>query len=681
MNERIEKLRELFIVKKIQKGERRGLGDKYFLAKAFEANEISPDERYTLALEYSLGATKPIVYKDEYIASTRTLETLPELYTVSEMEDIKSRFFLHEAGEVCNICVDYTMLMNKGLDRAIEDLKAAKGDERYIALCIRTLRAIQGYADRLRNEAERVGNTVVFKTLSNVPAKAPGTFLEALQFFRLIHFAMWMSRNYHNTVGRFDQYMLPYLEADLEAGRLDKDSAFELVEEFFLTFNRDSELYTGIQQGDNGQSMMLGGINEDGSDSYNILSEMCLKASLELNVIDPKINLRVSKSTPVERYVEGTRLTRRGLGFPQYSNDDVVIPALIKLGYEPKDAYNYTVAACWEFIIPGRAMDIPNIEAVSMAKAVRYASEWLENCDSFDAFLMLVKAHIVSQCHEIEHKVKNLYIFPSPLLSTMMEGCADAGKDISLGCIYNNYGVHGTGFATAADSLAAVKKYVFEDKSISKACLANAVKNDFKGEEKLLHTLRVDAPKLGKGDKSADEFLECLIDMFADALSGKVNERGGIFRAGTGSAMYYLWHADNMGATPDGRRAGESLGANFSPSIFAPVSGPVSVIKSFSPKNIQRAINGGPLTMELHDSVFRNEEALIKTAMLVKGFIDMGGHQLQLNAVNRDRLLDAQAHPENYQNLIVRVWGWSGYFVRLDRSYQDHIIRRAEMVV
>ena len=145
--------------------------------------------------------------------------------------------------------------------------------------------------------------------------------------------------------------------------------------------------------------------------------------------------------------------------------------------------------------------------------------------------------------------------------------------------------------------------------------------------------------------------------------------------------MYYVWHAEGIGATADGRKAAEPLPANYAPTLNTRLSGPASLIRSFAKPDLSRVINGGPLTIEFHDSVFRNEEAISKVACLVKSFILEGGHQLQLNTVNREQLLDAQAHPENYRNLIVRVWGWSGYFVELDKCYQDHIIERVELMV
>ena len=143
--------------------------------------------------------------------------------------------------------------------------------------------------------------------------------------------------------------------------------------------------------------------------------------------------------------------------------------------------------------------------------------------------------------------------------------------------------------------------------------------------------------------------------------------------------MYYIWHAKDEEATPDGRHKGEALACNYSPSLFSRCKGPVSIIKSFAKPHLERVANGGPLTIELHDTIFRNEDSVRKVGLFVKSFMDMGGHQMQINAVNRDTILDAKAHPEDHRNLIVRVWGWSGYFVELDEVYQDHILERMEL--
>lgn len=683
--------RDFFFVEKKQRAFRQSATDPYCLARKFAEEQLSDLDRATQRLCYVLKQEQPVLFGDERIAFTRTVTTIPELFTEEEMADLQSSHWIHEKGDVFNICVDYTQLLCCGFDTKKIQLEKQMADffrsgdnekAHYIDCQIQILNAIQDLADRYRALAVRQGNATVAKVLTNVPAKAPTNLIEALQMLRILHFVLWSGRNYHNTIGRFDQFMYPYFKQDMDAGIYTEETALELLEEFFLTFNRDSDLYPGMQQGDNGQTIVLGGRDAAGNDCYNKLSELCLKASLELRLIDPKINLRVHKNTSLEQYILGTELTKQGLGFPQYANDDVVIPGLMQLGYSEEDACNYAVAACWEFIVPGNALDVTNIDALSFTAAVEKAM-WndLVSCESYGALFEKVCGYITAQVDTICEKTKNLYMFPAPFVSLMTVDPALPGQDISLGGKYNNYGIHGTGLATAADSLAAVKKYIYDEKTVSKEEMLQALRDNFAGHEMLRNKLRYEAPKMGRNDDFVDQIAVALLDAFADSLDGRTNDRGGIYRAGTGSAMYYIWHARDISATPDGRDAGEGLACNYSPSLFSKCGGPVSIIQSFTKPHLQRVINGGPLTLELHDTVFRNQDGIQKTALLVKSYFDLGGHQLQINAVNRDTLLEAQKNPDKYRNLIVRVWGWSGYFVELDKVYQDHIIQRMELQV
>ena len=649
---------------------------------------LSDTERSVKRLAFVLELEKPVVFPEEKIAFMRTVPKIPEIFTDKEWSDIKAKHFIHEQGKVCNISPNYGRTIKLGLDarreEVIQYLETAEDGEvrQFYRSVLDTIDIVLSFVDRYAQEARRVGNTEVAEILNRVPRYGAVTFNEALQSFRVLHYILWASFNYHNTIGRFDQYMFPYLKADLDSGHLNYDQAFELLEEFFLTFNRDSDLYPGIQQGDNGQSMVLGGVDSEGKDASNILTEMCLKASLEMNLIDPKINLRVNKDTGQEMFELGTRLTKQGLGFPQYSNDDIVIPGLVEKGYSLEDARNYVVAACWEFIIPGVGMDIPNIGALAYAdivdKTLRYA---LEESKSFDGFMDRVKDEIFSWADIETNKFGNIYMEPSPMMSLLMDGCISSGKDISHGSRYNNYGLHGTGISTAADSLAAIKRYIFEEKLLTAEELIKAIDANYVGYEDILQKLKYEAPKMGNDDDYVDDIAKELMEAFAKALVGKTNERGGCYRAGTGSAMFYVWHAKDLGATPDGRRKGEFLSANYAPSLNAKTKGPVSIIRSFAKPDLIKTINGGPLTLEIHDTVFKGEDSISKVATFVKHFMDMGGHQLQINSVNRDKLLDAQKNPDMYKNLIVRVWGWSGYFVELDKEYQDHIIQRVELSI
>jgi formate C-acetyltransferase len=690
MTRYIQGLLDYFIKQKGHHKYRQGKSDPYQLAKGFKEQKLPDLQRVVKRFAYMLEQEKPVVLPNEKIALIRTTVTVPEIFTQEELDEIRSEHYIHEQGKVCNINPGYSNLIDVGFTQKREEIngqirmfreEAAPEKAEYLESMLAVMDAIESFVERYRQEAFRAGNTIVAAMLERIPENRPSNFHEALQFFRILHYCLWCSFNYHNTIGRFDQYMLPYLQRDLQEGRLNEEQALELLEEFFTSFNKDSDLYTGMQQGDNGQSLMLGGLNPDGSDSYNLLSDLCLRASMELKLIDPKINLRVHKGTDLSLYEKATHLTKLGLGFPQYSNDDVVIPAMMKWGYEKEDAFNYTVAACWEFIVPDKAMDIPNISALSFTEAVlRSLHQWNAR-SNFEELMDDVRVEIDRIAQELMNNVKNIYMEPSPLMSLMCKGCVESGKDISLGSKYNNYGIHGTGLSTAVDSLAAIKRFIFGEKTISMEELLSAVDKDFAGNELLLNKLRYSEWKLGNDIDEVDVLACRLLDWFADALEGKRNDRGGIFRPGTGSAMYYIWHSKEVQATPDGRRKGEALACNYSPGLFTRCKGPVSIVKSFSKPDLQRVANGGPLTLELHDTVFRSEDSIRKVAMLVKSYMNMGGHQMQLNAVNRDRLIDAKKHPENYRNLIVRVWGWSGYFTELDEVYQDHIIKRTEFMM
>jgi formate C-acetyltransferase len=686
MTERINQLREYILDKRHfqfrQNPDDTGLKE---LNKQWAAEKLSPIKRAATGFVSVLKAEKPVILPGERIVFTRTITDLPDIFTEKEWIAIQKTKYLHERGVVCNISPDYEYTLAKGftfrlgeIDERLEDPALTEDNITFLEAAKDCITALQDLIARYEELAISNGDAGTAKALHSIRTNGAGSFREALQLLRILHFAIWAAGNYHNTLGRFDQYMYTYYKQDIESGRITKEEAFELTEEFFLACNKDSDLYPGMQQGDNGQSMVLGGRSITGEYLFNELSELCLQASYELRLIDPKINIRVDKETPEYIYEMGSKLTKIGLGFPQYSNDDVVIPGLMKKGYTKEDAHDYVVAACWEFIIPKCAMDIPNIDAVSLIDCVSESIFHLNTCHKYDDFYKYVEEKICRRVKEITLKHRNLYIAPSPMISLLMDGTITKAQDISLGAKYNNYGIHGTGIATAADSLAAIKKYYFEEKSIDYHTLINALNNDFVNHTELQSMLRNEAPKMGQDDDYVDMLATELLDSFDKALANEVNERGGIYRAGTGTAMYYISHSKHLKATPDGRNKGEMIPANFSPTLFLRQKGPVSIIKSFTKQHLANVINGGPLTLEFDQSVFSNDESTGKLGMLVETFVHLGGHQLQLNTVNREKLLDAKKRPEQYRNLIVRVWGWSGYFVELDECYQDHVINRIE---
>lgn len=634
------------------------------LAEEYAAAGMSPKERMADRFERLCAEETPVLLPDEKICFIRTVSNIPDIFTDDEWEKIRAKHFIHERGYISNLSPVYESAIGMGLLA-----KREQADE--FSRC--AIDALLELTERYRKQALAEGKKEIAEVLQRVPRYGARNFREALQSFRIIHYGLWLEGNYHNTVGRFDRYMFSYFEKDMADGVYTEDTALELLEDFFLSFNKDSDLYVGVQQGDNGQSIVLGGTDEYGKDCFNLLSELCLKASYNLKSIDPKINLRMSKNTPFSVYKLGTELTKAGLGFPQYSNDDVVIPGLERLGYSHEDAADYVVAACWEFIVPKVGADVANIGALSFPKVIdRAFHHSLKKAKTFDVFMKYVDEEIKTLAEEICENIKDVWFIPSPFMNVLF------GRDVSEGGKYNNFGIHGTGIATAADSLEAIRKYVYEEKTISPETYIEAIDSDFEKHAELLPLLRYETPKMGQNDDSVDSLGVWLLDRFAAALEGRTNCRGGRYRAGTGSAMFYLWHTRELGASPDGRRKGEPLGANFSPSLFARIGGPLSVISSFSKCNFERAINGGPLTLEFSASMFSSPDSVEKVAHLVKSYMELGGHQLQLNAVNLAEMKDAQVHPERHTQLVVRIWGWSAYFVELDREFQDHVISRQE---
>ena len=589
---------------------------------------------------------------------------------------------------VGNLVPNYGRVISGGFDLMIDQIKESlnkpelsQRQTEFGLGGIRQLEAILRLCDRYKDAASEGSKLKI--ALETIPRKGATTFYEACLFMKICIFTLRICGGAHITLGRLDQYLYPFYKHDVENGA-SHEELLETLEELFISINFDTDLYLGVQLGDNGQSMVIGGYDLEGNDMYNDLSQLCMEASLELSLIDPKLNLRVNKNTPIERLEFATQLTKKGLGFPQYCNDDIVIPGMIALGYDPEDAVNYAVAACWEYIPSNNGADYPNVVTMDFPNVIASAiKEHLADCETMEN----LKEYVVEAIHkECDIVMKQPMEFPwvtrpNIMVSLFVDGCIESLANIfEGGAKYTNFGCHGPGISTAADSLAAVKKTIFDDKTLTKAELLKALDSNFEGCEDIRNLL-LSCPKMGSNDDYVDDLAAFIMETFSSYLNGKPNGHGGVWRAGSGSAMEYIRKGEECPATADGRYERTPYSSSFSPSPDANVDGLLSVIMSFTKFDMTKIINGGPLTIEIHDTVLRNEMGIKKTARLVSEFIKHGGHQLQLNSINRDVLLDAQKHPENYPNLIVRVWGWSGYFNELDVKYQNHIIKRAEFKI
>ena len=652
----------------LKKREYRDLRDQSELDITEEAEPLSPSKRRVLRFTTAVNREIPVFYGEDWFGFNRHAAKLPEEHS--------TRYFFG------NITPDYETVLREGFDSLKARAEASNVPPcEFLTDALTCLNSAYQMIEEYRAMAEKNGLTRLATALRQVPKKGARDYYEALLTLKICHFFFRINRSSHMTFGRFDQYMLPYYEASIRNGATPEE-ILELTELFFIAMNLDTDLIRGIQRGDNGQSLMVGGCDKDGNDTFNPLSEICLQACEDLRLIDPKINIRVRKDTPLALYERGTRLTKLGLGFPQYSNDDVVIPALVKLGYDLEDARNYTVAACWEFIVPFVSGDIVNRGTFNFPLSVEAATKKaLLSSDTFEAFMASVYREMEAQAADIRACCDAFRFVPDPFLSLFIRGLIEKRKDVSEnGAKYNNTGVHGAGLANAADALAAIKALVYDRKSVTKETLLAALEADFVGYEDVKKDC-IACSKMGNNEDLPDTLAGLLMDCFSKNMNGIPNARGGVFRAGTGSAMDYIKEAKRVGATADGRNAYTPYPSSFSPSLIAKMNGPLSAILSFTKRDLTDICNGGPFTIEIHDTVFSHAEGEKKTAMLIKSFFDRNGHQMQINAVNREELLDAKKNPDDHRGLIVRVWGWSGYFTELDPEYQNHIIARTEFQV
>jgi pyruvate-formate lyase len=627
------------------------------IAQNYHDLALSDKERVVRRFEYMCENEEAVILNNQQIVFMRTISNLPDCFTKEEWSEKFKNHYIHESGYVSNLLPDYTSIIQEGL------LKVKERSDTYLK---REIDALLKLTDKYLIEAKKLGRNDVVETLSVVPRYPALNLKQAMQFFRILHYGYMLEGGYQIVGGRIDQLFYPYLKKDMEEKILDENSALELIKDFFLSFNVDADLYDGVQQGDNGQSVVLGGIDEKGNQLFNLFSKLSLIACRQNNLIDPKINLRVNKDTPIEIFELGSELTKAGLGFPQYLNDDVIIESLIRQGYKKEDAYNYAVAACWEIVIPKYGFEIVNIGACCFFKVLEDLLKNKTDYQSFSQLLADYKVYLEKECDSLLKQYQNIYFVPAPLI--------ESGLEVK----YQNFGIHGTGISTITDSLYSIKKLVFDDKKLSLKEFVSIINNNYENHDELFHHIKYQLPKMGQNNDEVDEIAVEVLEMFYDTLKDKRNCYGGIIRPGTGTAMYYLWHGKQLGASYDGRKKSEPLSANYSPSLSTNIKGPISIIESFCKPDLIKCNNGGPLTLEFSSSMFNDDESIKKMANFIKLFVLKKGHQLQCNSVNLHNLKNAQINPDKYRNLIVRIWGWSAYFVELDKEYQDHVIARQE---
>ena len=435
---------------------------------------LSLNGRYRLIYEYVLDKETPLVFPGEKIIFTRTIKGHPDFPTKG-LDQTKHWRALE------NLSIEWPLLLKEGLtgrkaacQKVLEEKKDDPEAVDFLTNAIAAIDAVAAFAKRYALAAKEPCQRALLEKVPYCPAES---FHEALQSVRFIMSVMRSTGGEHMGFGRFDQYMWPYLKNDLEQKVLTKDEAFELLEEFFISLSRDADLYRGVQLGDNGQSMMLGGCDRNGRPAINPLTYMCIEASEDIGLIDPKINLRVDSNTPRDLLMSAAKLTKKGLGFPQYHNDEVVIPGLVNFGYDLEAARDYTVAACWEFVVEdGR--DTPNMFAFNFPLAADQAiRSGLKAGDDFEGIMERVKTAAQAQTKGFRESCEQKsYYLPEPIVSVFSKNAVKLGRDLNNGGgSHYHYGCQGCGSSSAADALAAVKYLIFEQKQVSPERLLSAL--------------------------------------------------------------------------------------------------------------------------------------------------------------------------------------------------------------
>jgi len=553
-----------------------------------------------------------------------------------------------------------------------------------------------------RRELERIA--AVCDWLSENPAR---DFWEALQSAWFLFVLLQIESNASSfSPGRFDQYMLPFLERDLASGQLALPEAQELLEHLWLKFNEivllrssaSARYFAGFPIGFN---VVVGGQLSDGSDATNFLSYMCLRAQADLGLPQPNLSIRIHEDSPQEFLMAAAFVISRGSGMPQVFNDEVIIPGQLNRGIAPGDALNYAVVGCVELSTPGKALGWSDAAMFNMARvlettlfggqdpqsgqqigldtpALHEMSSFEELEAAYDEQLTHFIPLMVRGCNVVDGI--HAEVLPSPFLSLVIDGCIERGLDVTAGgARYNFSGVQGVQIANVADSLAAVQQAVFEEKWLTAEELLAALRANYEEREPLRQRLINCVPKYGNDDDRVDSLARKWGDRYSELVAQCSNIRGGVYQPGFYTVSAHMPMGANVGATPDGRRAGEPLAdGGLSPMAGRDRKGPTAVLRSVGKINLELASNGTLLNMKFLPSLFDGRQALEKFVSLLRGFCQLKIPHVQFNVVSAATLRKAQANPDKYRHLVVRVAGYSAYFAELDRELQEEIIRRTE---
>lgn len=542
----------------------------------------------------------------------------------------------------------------------------------------------------IRQRLQRIADTA-----KRVPEYPPQTFYEALNtIWFMKELMIGLEGVGMAIVGHLDRLLWPYYERDSAKGRITRQEAKDLISCMLAITDYKWDLYKEAPSGGVNTTVVVGGCDENGSLIFNDITRMIFEAYMDCRLVDPKLQARISQKHPEEYFDLIAKVSAMGLNVLSIFNDEVMIPAQTSVGKSLSDSRLYVAGGCQEPVLPNvednvRANCYINLPAIvnytlSPEENLLWKREGLDckngrSAENFEAFYQAVMHNVKITCEcmaQHYNHFQNLWTdySPLPLYSATITGCIESGKDLTEGgAKYNFNSLSPTGIGTMIDSLYAIKKAVFEERNLSLAELNTALKNDFAEAEEVRLYLQNRIPKFGDDDTELNLFAGRVMEDVAQASSGMANNRGGIYEASLFSNMGYL-EMRNTNATADGRHKGNTLSRGMGPSDQGG-SGVISkVIHSLEHLPLSQYPASAVLYLDMPYSPDQADEAVFKA--VAKYFLDQGGNVMDLNVVDVNTLKDAQIHPENHQNLVVRVWGFSAYFVTLDHELQEEIIAR-----
>ena len=540
----------------------------------------------------------------------------------------------------------------------------------------------------------------------HVPKNAPRTFHEALQYYWFVHVGVITEVNPWDSFnpGRLDQHLLPFYKREIEAETLSHESAKEILQSFWIKFNnhpappkigitaKESNTYTDFAL------INLGGVKEDGSDAVNEVTYLLLDVIEEMRLLQPSSMVQVSKKNPDQYIKRFLSIVKTGYGQPSIFNTDAIIQEMLRVGKSIEDARNGGASGCVEtgafgkeaYILTGY-FNIPKVLEITLNNGVdpRTGNKIgirTGNPIDFNSFEDLMIAFEKQINHFIQIKIKGNNIIdriyakhmPVPFLSLLIDDCITNGKDYNDGgARYNTSYIQGVGLGSITDELIAIKKHIFDDKTISMNGMLVALEKNFQDFEEFRKTLVDETPKYGNDDDYADDIMRQVFEIYYEAVDGKPTARGGHHGVNLLPTTCHVYFGRVIGAMPDGRLAPTPLSEGISPVQGADRKGPTAVIKSAS--KIDHLRTGGTLLNQKFTPEFLDtNEGIMNVLHLIRSYFKLDGHHIQFNVVTADTLRNAKKEPEKYRDLIVRVAGYSDYFVDLTDELQDEIIRRTE---